>query len=293
MKPIATFCFQPFLNKTGSKWASTEHFLACAKASIEMANVHLGRPTIYTDSLGKKILPLLSPRADYIVAYDDLHKEYPLCLWALSKIFTYQQQKEPYIHFDLDLLCLSKLSKELLDCDLLVQSKENILEKNKFMELAYPLPRIGHLLNLPPIFQRDNINSVAPLNCGILFMNNMDLNKIYTDTALDLVSRNLEVIKSGVDIGMCVVEQHTLGLLIEDMPHIKCNTMLANWNMPAYNKFFVHFGGDASKETSRSMIDWAHRKFIVPWINEDIRKLAQVLDKIKNGLLPVDSIFSL
>jgi hypothetical protein len=293
MRPIATFCFQPFLNNTGSKWASTEHFLACAKASIEMANVHLGRPTIYTDSLGKKILPLLSPKADYIVVYDDLHKEYPLCLWALSKIFTYQQQKEPYIHFDLDLLFLSKLSKELLDCDLLVQVKENILEKNEFIKLSYQLPKIGHLLNLPPMFQRDNINSVAPLNCGILFMNNMDLNKVYTDTALDLVNRNLEVIKSGVDIGMCVIEQHTLGLLIEDMPHIKCNTMLAHWNMSPYNKFFVHFGGSSSKETVRPIIDWAHRKFIVPWINEDIRKLAQVLDKIKNGLLPVDSIFSL
>lgn len=292
MKVVATFCFQPFLNKAGSKWADTEHFLACAKASIEMANLHLGRPTVYTDSVGKKIFSKLSDKADYIVAYDNLYKEYPPELWALGKIFTYQQQTEPYIHFDLDLIVLSKLSSNLLDCDLLVQSKENIWEKNEFMQQAYPLHKIGHLFDLPLLFQRDNVNNIAPLNCGILYMNNMELNKLYTDTALDLVDRNLNI-DSGISLGMCVIEQQTLGILVNDMPHLKCNTMLAHWSLPSFNKFFVHFGGDAAKETSRPIINWAHTKFITPWINSDIKNLAEILDKIKNRSLPIESIFSL
>ena len=242
MKYIATFCFAPWINKKGSSdWHTTEDMLACFTSSIEHIYQLYNKPVIYTDTLGKNILSELTDKCHFEVVYDKLYDEIPTHLWSYAKVLSYSMQREPYIHFDLDFILLKKLSTQH---DILFQVYEHILGTN--LHNVYNLGRLHQHYVVPKHFPTDRKTYDETLcpNLGILYMNDMAINKEYTQTSINFVKDNIEVLRGENKVHMCVVEQQILGIVLNRHKHIKVKTLLNDHKTEyPFNDQFVHFIG--------------------------------------------------
>ena len=284
MKVVATWSFEPWFKREGVSWQHTSEMLAAARAAIELANKNYGQPTVYVDSYGKYIFEQLAPCADYRVVYNDLYGQIPTeKLWAYAKILTYQRQQQPYLHFDLDFLCLKRWPESVFDCDVMFQSYENLEEKAEKISLHYNLPSVGRYYKLPALMQRDDPNVVKGANLGVMFMNNMELNKQYTFIAQQIVEMNNDVFKTPNVLGMCVIEQHLMGMILESNPAFKVNTIRPmGWDLPMWDEYYIHFVGHNYKSAKYAQAQKLRKQVLGPWINDKIRRLSDEIQNERN-----------
>jgi len=74
---------------------------------------------------------------------------------------------------------------------------------------------------------------------------------------------------------MCVIEQHTLGILIHDL-NIKCNQLLPpGWAVYPVTDDFFHFYGP----TMKSDPNFEHLRYniLLPWLDENNSNIAKEL----------------
>lgn len=247
MRCVASWSFQPFFTDNGSRhWSQVRYLLASTIVSIEQVAKIYTRPVVYTDARGKEIFSALTDKADFIDVYSNVFDTVPPNVWSYCKLLTYADQTQPYFHFDLDFICLKHFG-EKFNCDIMFQKYENILDTDcpgANPTEFYNVEKVGHLYQLPDIFKRPDVNSIYAANLGCLFMNNMALNKEYADIAINLVQRNLDVLRSEHKLNICEIEQHTLGLLLHDRKDLKINTLTkTSWHNTSYNEYFIHFIG--------------------------------------------------
>lgn len=286
MRPVATWSFAPWRRGFGTLWYRTDYFLACARASIELMNRHYGRPVIYTDTLGKRVFSAITDCADYVVAYDEIERKYPSTLWAMAKILTYGQQTAPYLHFDLDVLLLNALNPDLFECDVLALGVENMEtqdpEKAAQIKRVYNVPDVGHLYDLPDWMRRPDINHISPINAGLLYVGDMDLNREYVRQALSIYDKNRELFLTANRLHICVLEQQVLTLLAE-LRNKKINSVLGLiFEGPIeelVNQDLIHFITFSKRGTYPRSAEY-HQQYLDPWIDERIKRVAFELDKI-------------
>jgi len=252
MRCVATWSFEPWLKSgrdTKQDWHSTSEMLCCAIASINSFERLYSRPVIYTDSLGKEILSELTDKCDFEVVYDNLYDKLPVSLWAYSKVLTYQQQDKPYVHFDLDFIINNKLDI-LNDTNVAFQVFEQMVHpdtQERTLDLVYNLGIHNKHYLLPPILQKSSktLDHIKYPNLGIFYINDMGLNKEYTDLATNLVNDNLPLFYTDKRLHICVVEQQTLGILLHEHPEVKVKTLLNNhYTDYPFSDDFVHFIGN-------------------------------------------------
>lgn len=289
VRPIATWSFEPWLKRKGGNWERTEYMLAVAKASLEYVRQHYGNPTIYTDILGVSVFEKIAPFANCIPVYDNVFHKVKPHLWAYAKLVTYSLQKEPYLHFDLDFWFRKPITEQQLSCDVLVHGIEILDGYDPYnFNQAYNLPIVGHLYDLPDIFKCDNPNSIPAVNTGCLLMNNMELHRIYVDNVIDLISRNEELLNSNKALDICVLEQHTLGMILHRNPQWKCNTMFeTGWDVPPVTDQAVHFVGPNYKTSKHASVVEFCKQNVDPWVDDTIWKLADELNGMRNQALIV------
>lgn len=285
MKPIATWSFSPWLHGKGSSvWHTTVDMLSCAVASIESFNKIYGRPTLYTDTLGRNVFSQLTSNCDFVVEYDGIDNLVPPTLWAYSKVLTYSVQRDPYIHFDLDFIVHKQLP--FIDCDIGFQSMEHIVKGN--LTNIYNLGRVFEHYKLPSIFPRTRkeLDNVHCPNLGVLYMNNMKLNREYTETAMKLVELNKDVLKTEHKLHICSVEQQTLGVVLQQHRKTVVKTLLNN-HMTDYpfNDNFVHFIGGWKQKKYPGVIDLQDKHYGHYKTGECI-ELAKFLDNLKYSVRP-------
>ena len=286
MRPIATWSFAPWRRGLGTPWYRTDYFLACARASIEYMNRHYGRPVIYTDTLGKRVFSAITDCADYEVVDDDIEQQYPNTLWAMAKILTYQRQTEPYLHFDLDVLVLKPLRPELFDCDILAMAVENMETQDpvKAAQIArvYNVPTVGQFYDLPEFMRDPDINHVSPVNAGLLYIRDMDLNRAYTQAALDIYNRHRDLFRTDQRLHICVLEQQVLTMLARQRGS-QVNTVLGSIFQGPIEELIsdevVHFI-TFSKRAGYPRSQEYHTQYLDPWIDERVQRVAVNLDKI-------------
>ena len=85
---------------------------------------------LYTDKIGYELLieKLHLPYTKVHVCLDDLN-DIPVQMWALSKLYTYSLQTEPFLHIDGDVYIWDRFSNEIENAGLVVQHFEG--EKNE------------------------------------------------------------------------------------------------------------------------------------------------------------------
>lgn len=282
MKCIATWSFSPWLNDKGSSvWHSTVDMLACSVASIESFNKIYGRPTLYTDTLGRNVFSQLTNNCDFVVEYDGIDRLVPNTLWAYSKILTYSKQYDPYLHFDLDFIVHKDL--ELIDCDIAFQSFEHI---GGSLERVYNLGRLYQHYKLPSIFPRTEreLDSILCPNLGFLYMNDMKLNREYTDTAIKLVENNRELFKTDKKLHICSVEQQTLGCVLKYYKKIKSKVLLNNHKTDyPFNDYFTHFIGGWKQKKYPGVIELQDKHY-GSYKTNNLIEIAKFLDNLKYSL---------
>lgn len=86
---------------------------------------HYGSVTLYCNGSVKEIVSELKIPYDEIVVIPDFMQEYKGCnLWALPKIYTYSQQKTPFLHVDCDCFMFDRLSTQIEKSDVIGQNIE-------------------------------------------------------------------------------------------------------------------------------------------------------------------------
>jgi hypothetical protein len=288
MKCVATWSFEPWLNSSRDSkqdWHSTSEMLSCFVASIESFNKFYSRPTIYTDSLGQQVLSQLTDKCDFVVAYDNLYDTIPSCLWAYSKILTYQKQNEPYVHFDLDFIIHSKLDV-LEDTDVAFQVFEEMIDpktNDRTLRNVYNLGEHSKHYKLPNILckSQQELDKIKCPNLGIFYIKDMELNREYTDLATRLVMDNIELFNTNKRLNICSVEQQTLGILLHEHPEVTVKTLLNNhWTDYPFTDSFVHFVGNWKQHNFPGVIE-LQNKYYGHVRSSKVDQIALKLDEIK------------
>lgn len=276
IKPVATWCFAPYLNKKSNLWSNTEYMLSSAVRSIELVAQHYSTPTIYTDSLGKEILSSLTNKAIFLDVYSNIYENLNQDVWVYAKLLTYKAQTEPYFHFDLDLLCLRKFEDSIFENDVVVQHTEYVTDPK--IVHCYNVSKVRDNYILPTIFDNPNIESITSFNMGFFYIKDMLLNSEYVNFALGIIENNRELFNNGSPkLLPCVIEQQTLGLLLHSKGS-RIETLIEKNKMDRWDRDFIHFAGWKLKNSNDRYSNKCHKTHLAPYVTESIIELARRLD---------------
>lgn len=176
-------------NRYDGGWFSMKYHclswaLSCLKCKQFYDNVEL-----YTDKAGKELLidKLQLPYSRVHVCLDDLNYV-PKQMWAMSKIYTYSLQNDPFIHIDGDVFIWKKFEKELENASLVAQNIERFNSYYKFP--------MRHMYNrnfkIPDVLANIELSDICAVNAGILGGNNISFFKDYTQQALEILNSNIK-----------------------------------------------------------------------------------------------------
>src|SRR5690606_3406789 len=215
MRIVQSFWSKPSSNdqSTGSNlrnsggWPELRYFYyAWALSSLKFSEFFKDL-TLFTDKEGKYILvdQLKLPYTKVFVELDQLNTYSPK-LWAIGKLYTYSRQTTPFIHADGDFIPFRKFSKQFLQANLLVQSKETGLEK-------FYLPILNSVKSrfrdIPEEIRNPVTREAESANLGIVGGHYIDFFRNYSKTAFDFIDKNVDRLDT-VQVGEfnCIAEQY-------------------------------------------------------------------------------------
>src|SRR5579871_6801168 len=105
-------------------WLSAEyHWMSWALSALQAKKI-FGEVELITTWAGKEMLSgiLELPYTSISTALDELPADYPEGLWSMAKLYSYQLQREPFLHLDGDVIFWEKPPKEWLQRPLLCQN---------------------------------------------------------------------------------------------------------------------------------------------------------------------------
>jgi len=183
----------PFRDSFG--WVAPEyHLMGWALSCLQLHQLY-GNITLYANSRAARLLidTLQLPYADVILAHDELTLIHPE-LWALSKIYTYSLQEQPFLHIDGDVFPFSPFKSDLLEGELVAQNVE-VATENHYMRTQNEL--MQYFTFFPPCVKRD-FESAVPFqacNAGILGGHNLSFFHDYAASAFEYVYQNTDSLK--------------------------------------------------------------------------------------------------
>jgi hypothetical protein len=192
------------------------------------------------------------PYSQVICELDSLNN-YNEKLWALSKIYSYSKQEEPFLHVDSDVFIWQPFNEKLLANGLVAQNLEvstiyyesvmRILEKN----LKY--------FPLEIIEERENNALIYAFNAGILGGSDIGFFKDYTKKALEFVNKNLDSL-SKINVGTfniffeqylfyCLSKKYSkkVGVMINDLVGDNEYVGFDDFSEVPYGKKYLHLLG--------------------------------------------------
>lgn len=196
-------------------WNSPEcHLIGWALSSCLLRRYY-DELVLFTDKAGKALLieKLGLPYTEVHEELDCLNHYHP-DLWALSKIYTYSRQREPFLHVDADVFLWEPFSTELLSSDLIAQNLENggAEYRTVFDSLS------DSICYFPEALQAQNGRDIYTYNAGIFGGSDLEFFREYCQEAFHFVDQNLECLddtyKASFNIFFeqflfyCKVQQH-------------------------------------------------------------------------------------
>ena len=172
-------------------WSRPEYHMMSWVLSASLLRKHYDNLTLYTDEAGYDLLinQLGLPYTDVKVELDSLNP-YHADLWALSKIYTYSRQNEPFLHVDGDVFTWRPFPAELMTSPLIAQNLENGGEY--YADILRGLHQ--NLSYFPEAIRSHKGKSVLSYNAGIIGGCDYEFYKRYADEAFDFVNENMSVL---------------------------------------------------------------------------------------------------
>lgn len=196
MKIVQTFWSGSSSNiiKDTFGWYAPEYHLMSWALSCFQLRKFYDDVVLYTDEKGRELLInyLKLPYTKVVVNLDELNKE-DSDLWAMSKIYTYSKQDEPFLHVDGDVFIWEAFDKEFLKGDLIAQNKE--IGTTGFYESMFGNIE-KKLVFLPEEIKaiREKNTSIFAYNAGILGGQNIDFFKKYTTLCFKFIEKNKTIL---------------------------------------------------------------------------------------------------
>jgi hypothetical protein len=155
---------------------------------------------LYTDSIGEDIL-VRQLELPYTKVHNilDQIEPYHHDLWAIGKIYTYKQQKEPFLHVDGDVFIWKKFDETLFRSNLIVQNLEGAFSyyQETYKEIK------DNFLHIPICIQNNHESPqlLKGVNAGIFGGSDINFISHYATTAIDLITKNIKTLEN-INIGL-------------------------------------------------------------------------------------------
>lgn len=257
MKFIQSFWSKPLLSKEytdnrlfryNGGFPSTFLFLcswtySCLSIKKYYPNLHL-----VTDSYGIEIFKnkLKLPYASFSNSLENL-KGYHEGLWALGKLYTYQQQDKPFCHIDGDVFFFGKALEGLLNKNLFCQSYD--YNNSQYSEI-HPYVHKS-FKQIPEEFKADLNVKMKLVNVGIIGGSDIDLFQKYTKAAFQLINVNQDKLDNiNVSLFNLYYEQFLLSNMITKkgievtsmykLPDCEVNNDFVAFHEIPHNSNYIH-----------------------------------------------------
>lgn len=256
MRIIQTLDFLPDGNGVPAKcgWYSSPHHLMSWVLSCLQLNACGYNPTLYCNAYAAEILidGLGLPYGEVIISHGDFNVSHK-SLWALSKIYTYSLQTEPFLHVDGDVFVFEPFEEGLLASGLIAQNVEVV---NRYYLEAFDFYKSVIAFWPTQIKQRDlSIGTMCAINAGVLGGNNIDFYRSFTGAAFEMFNRNSKklsdiplhqlnvIIEQCLCHSMAVYEGREFSVVLKGLFEDNRYSGLANiWEVPA-KRSYLHFIG--------------------------------------------------
>lgn len=216
-------------NRFDGGWFSMKYHclswaLSCLKCKQFYEDVEL-----YTDSIGKKLLidMLQLPYSKVHVCLDDINY-IPKQMWAMSKIYTYSLQQEPFIHIDGDVYLWDKFDRAVEAAPLIAQ---NLEQYNSYYKFPIQYMKRKNFV-LPDILKNINFEnrSVCAVNAGTLGGNDISFFQEYTKLAFGIFHDNKKKFEHKDSGRLNVVIEQLLFYQLAESRGMDMNFLLRNIN---------------------------------------------------------------
>lgn len=274
MNVVSTWCFSHWFTQNPPAWRHTVDMLATMRACAALAVKKFRNFSVYTDQDSQTWLQKILPTTN-IILLSDYRADHELdFFYSRPKLFTYLEQKDQFLHIDLDFLIGPQWPLFEKKLDLVGQWWEPVLDHRAAG--FYNWHEHVNELEMPQSLQNLNADSPA-LNTGCLLVQNLEFIQTYATAVNDLVANNVSKIKN---VTVPAIEQHVLGMLINKYS-IKCSTLIsANQPYDPINNQFIHFLGRRWKNRDLPLSQSVMEKTIDSWISPDLEHIANELDQI-------------
>lgn len=215
MNIVQTFWTKPFLcseltmSKLSGGWPNKLYNYFSVALSVLLLRRQFNSVHLYTDELGNELLieKMKLPYTQVHVSLDKLN-HYDEALWAISKIYTYSVQNQPFIHIDNDIFIWKKFHRNFTAARVLAQSPEDTMffYKNSLLDIVKNFNFIPeYLAQLSP----QAVPYIPATNAGIIGGNDVDFFQFYTKEVFDFVNRNITCVGKLEEIRLfnCIFEQ--------------------------------------------------------------------------------------
>jgi hypothetical protein len=199
MKIIQSLWSKPLKEKITEEnyagWPSKTYYLmswalSCLQLKKYYSDVHL-----YTDKAGYQLLieEIGIPYDKVFISLNEID-HYDTDLWALGKIYTYQLQKEPFLHIDGDIYLYEQLPERLSRAAL---AGQNIESANPHYKIT--LEKILYNFEYVPEFIKqlrfESLENTHAVNAGILGGQDILFFQKYTREVFEFIDKNKSEIK--------------------------------------------------------------------------------------------------
>jgi len=198
-------------------WASPEyHLMGWAFSCLQLKQFYK-EVYLYANTPAARLLidELQLPYKEVYCTHDKLflpRKE----LWALPKIYTYQLQKEPFLHIDGDVFLFSGLPESLLNSGLIAQNPEIATD---YYYTSAQKELMKYLTFFPSCVKTDFDASIPiqAVNAGIFGGQNIRFLNEYAELAFEYIEKNIHHLQSiNVDSFNVFFEQHLFYALVKE-----------------------------------------------------------------------------
>jgi len=245
-------------NRQSGGWLDKKYLYISWALSCLSLKKHYGHVELFTDVHGKKLLiDILNLPYDHVsIALEDL-SDYPSEMWAVAKLYTYQLQREPFLHVDSDVFVWKRLPK-IEDSLLVVQNEEHNFEfYQRFWKDV-----VKNFQYVPSYMVNDfhKYGQIKSCNAGIFGGTDVDHINAFAQEAFDFIHRNKDCLHKVESLaGIAVIyEQYLFACYSRSLDkEITCLFDHTHENYSELSDFFavtkgrpyVHTIGDRKKNT--------------------------------------------
>ncbi|MDR1227128.1 MAG: hypothetical protein LBK47_09575 [Prevotellaceae bacterium] len=192
MKIIQTYWTKPIMtdnsfleNRSGGGWYSFRYNCVSWMYSCLMLRQFYNDVELYTDKIGYELLieKLCLPYTKVHLCLDDLN-DIPVQMWAISKLYTYSLQTEPFLHIDGDVYIWNKFSSEIENAELVVQNMEMGKSEQYYSNALQIMKNNNFQIHSSLSGPMNGNEPIISVNAGVLGGHDIDFINYYSCEAL-------------------------------------------------------------------------------------------------------------